>query len=257
MTNYVSDFDIHVYRMANSETEQIHFSYLYEKEFMDLIRSGDVQAVKRRFAPQIGKWSFPDPADNKSGIGIMSRQAAKQKEYAAVLIISFAARTAIEAGMNAFDAYDLNDLYLQRISELPHESDLIPLMQEAIIRFTEGINKAKREKCIPLAVRTAQDYINRNLVHELTVKNIAEVVGLTPNYLSALFRSETGMTISEYITAKRIEAAENSLKYSDISIDQISEYLCFHSRSYFGSVFKKKTGYSPAQYRKNNAASAY
>ena len=53
----------------------------------------------------------------------------------------------------------------------------------------------------------------------------------------------------EYTRRKRIQAARSMLKYSDLSISAIAQYLCFHSLSYFGSIFKEYTGMSPRQYR--------
>lgn len=53
---------------------------------------------------------------------------------------------------------------------------------------------------------------------------------------------------------KRIEAAENMLKYSDYSCLDISEYLCFSSESHFIQVLKKHTGYTPKAYRRNFSA---
>ena len=57
------------------------------------------------------------------------------------------------------------------------------------------------------------------------------------------------MGIAEYTSRRRIQAAENMLKYSDIPIAAIAQYLCFHSQSYFGAVFKEYTGLSPRRYR--------
>ena len=73
----------------------------------------------------------------------------------------------------------------------------------------------------------------------------AEHVHLNPTYLSELFKRETGTAISQYITDKRMEAAENMLKYSEYSFDEIAQILAYRSQSHFSKVFKKHSGMTP------------
>ena len=71
---------------------------------------------------------------------------------------------------------------------------------------------------------------------------------------STLFKQETGMGIASYIRKKRMEAACNMLRYSDIPYAEIAQILAFSSQSHFIQVFKADTGMTPHEYR--NSASA-
>ena len=93
------------------------------------------------------------------------------------------------------------------------------------------------------------DYIYDNLHQPLTVKIIADNIGISETYLSKLFKKETGTSVSAYIRSRRIEAAQNMLKFSDYSYEEISNHLCFSSQSHFTSIFKKETGCTPKVYR--------
>jgi AraC-like DNA-binding protein len=90
--------------------------------------------------------------------------------------------------------------------------------------------------------------INKNK----TIKEIANEVGLTPEYLSSQFHKLTGTTLPAYITKLKIAEAKNLLRFTDMSLAEISEYLSFSSQSYFQSVFKKETGDTPNAYRRLN-----
>lgn len=57
------------------------------------------------------------------------------------------------------------------------------------------------------------------------------------------------MNIQEYIQKYRVERAANLLKYSEASLTEISDYVCFHSQSHFGSAFKRYMNMTPKQYR--------
>ena len=109
--------------------------------------------------------------------------------------------------------------------------------------------QVNRRKRYPRAVTVCIDYIYDNLHTKLTLPCLAEVTGLSGGYLSRLFRREVGMPLSEYITLKRVEAAENMLKYSEFSCLEIADYLCFSSESHFIQVFRRLTGYTPRRYR--------
>ncbi|MBQ9383301.1 MAG: helix-turn-helix transcriptional regulator [Ruminiclostridium sp.] len=75
------------------------------------------------------------------------------------------------------------------------------------------------------------------------------MVKLNESYLSVLFKRETGVTITEYVILKRMEAAENMLKYSVFSLSEISDILHFSSHSHFAGTFRKYYGTSPKEYR--------
>ena len=64
------------------------------------------------------------------------------------------------------------------------------------------------------------------------------------------FKEELGIHIGAFITRCKLEEAKSLLTYSDKSLSEISNYLCFSSQSYFQNVFKKKFGITPLQYRR-------
>ena len=56
--------------------------------------------------------------------------------------------------------------------------------------------------------------------------------------------------VAEIIRKEKIRLAENMLRYSDYEVKEIANYLSFCSQSYFGNIFRKQTGMTPARYRK-------
>lgn len=75
------------------------------------------------------------------------------------------------------------------------------------------------------------------------------MVRLNESYLSVLFKRETSVNITEYVIIKRMEAAENMLKYSEYSLTEISDILHFSSYSHFARTFRKYYDTSPKVYR--------
>lgn len=91
--------------------------------------------------------------------------------------------------------------------------------------------------------------LTQHYTQERSVGFYASQLNLTPKYLSTLIRQTTGRTASEWIDDYVILDAKNLLKYSTMSIQEISYSLNFPNQSFFGKYFKTHTGQTPSEYR--------
>ena len=82
------------------------------------------------------------------------------------------------------------------------------------------------------------------------MQDVVDYLNLSLPYFSRLFKSELGVTFSEYVTIKKVEVAADMIRYSGSSICEISNILNFSTQSYFIKVFKKYTGTTPNEYKK-------
>ena len=102
-----------------------------------------------------------------------------------------------------------------------------------------------------------KDYINKHYREKIYLETIAELLGISPTYLSRLFKKENGDSIQDYINQVRIDRAANMLIYSDATLPAIAAYVHFPSQSYFGRVFLKLKGMTPKQYRDRYRAAEF
>ncbi|MGL4852980.1 MAG: helix-turn-helix domain-containing protein [Phocaeicola sp.] len=84
---------------------------------------------------------------------------------------------------------------------------------------------------------------------ERRVSYYAERLYLSPKYFSALIKKASNTSASEWIDNYVIQEAKSLLKYSNLSIQEITYHLNFPNPSFFGKYFKQRTGMSPKQYR--------
>ncbi|MCP3809968.1 AraC family transcriptional regulator [Paenibacillus sp. Lou8.1] len=96
------------------------------------------------------------------------------------------------------------------------------------------------------------DYIKKNYDQSLSLYSIAQVFGLSPEYLSRFFVKHVGMTLFQYINAIRLERSFRVLMNTDHSIIQIALEHGFPNEKSFARVFKKVYQATPHQYRKEN-----
>lgn len=128
--------------------------------------------------------------------------------------------TTFEAGMECFKAY----------------------LMEIVSYFQE---KAK----IPSYVRTASAYMEANYMQDLSLQDVADHVALNPWYFSSQFKKFMGIAMGEYLNEVRIDASVNLMKEQDLKLGEIADLVGFKDSAYFSSVFKKKKGMSPKEFR--------
>ncbi|MDF2960397.1 MAG: AraC family transcriptional regulator [Paenibacillus sp.] len=98
-------------------------------------------------------------------------------------------------------------------------------------------------------VEQARQYVEEHLQSVITLPAVADYVGVSPNYLSSLFKKETGITFVEFITDKKLSQAKEWLINPEMPIYEIAERLGYNDRRYFREIFKKKVGKTPSEYR--------
>ena len=109
-----------------------------------------------------------------------------------------------------------------------------------------GLNKVEQMACL-----IAQRY-----TEPLTVEEIADGVGLHPNYAMSLFKSAFDSTLMDYLTQHRVSHAQRLLATSNRKIVEIALEAGFNSLSRFNEVFRRICGVTPREYRKQHALSA-
>ena len=105
---------------------------------------------------------------------------------------------------------------------------------------------------------TKREYINMvfTIIHNeyndpgLNIESIAERVGLSVNYLRAIFKEALGISLTDYISKYRYEKALELLVNSNLTVAAISEMIGMNSENHFYTFFKKFNGLTPTQFRK-------
>ena len=97
----------------------------------------------------------------------------------------------------------------------------------------------------------SKNYIDDNYNLDITLNDVADHVGLHPNYLSTLFKKESGMTFLEYLRKVRIRKACQLMDESNLHLYEIAEKVGYHDNLQFNRAFHKETGVSPSGYRRS------
>lgn len=225
----------------NRQNTFFHHSLSSEKLALQCIKAGDTMGLIK--ALQV-------PMDGEQGV-LSKNNALRNQKNLSICFITLATRAAIDGGLDLELSLTLSDSAIQAIEELDDIRDLTDLTMKIVCDFSNRVNKVKMLKYSSTTLQ-CQSYVQKHLYENISISNIAEILQLTPNYLSELFKKEVGIPISEYIQRKRVEEAKRLLVSTRHSILDISTRLNFHDQSHFTKVFKKFTGTSPKRYRDTN-----
>lgn len=223
---------------TNREYAITHLPYEREMEFYQSIKMGNAEETKRLFKPLCSE-----------GFGKLSDNMARNLKYHLVITIAFITRYCIEGGMEMETAYNLSDVYIMRVDKCSSEEEIRKIHAELVEDYVTRMHAISKTSLYSKPILICLDYIYDNLHSKITLEALQRITGLSGSYLSRLFHREVGITVSQYIIKKRVEAAENLLRYSDYSCTDISNYLCFSSESHFIHVFKSCTKITPREYR--------
>jgi two-component system, response regulator YesN len=138
----------------------------------------------------------------------------------------------------------------QSVHKLNHAcrsiKDLIEWLSHSVARvkeFSESSNKSDS------VLEKAIHYITANIDQNISREDIANEVFLNPDYLSRIFKRETGFSISEYLVNERMNISKELLEKTDMSVSSVATYVGYSNFSYFSKLFKKNLGVTPVEYR--------
>ena len=116
-----------------------------------------------------------------------------------------------------------------------------------MLRKTElGIGKSELEGIW----QSLTEYIDKNIDARLTLSDLAEKCFYNPSYFSRVFKEKFGVSLTEYITRKRLSHAIDLLSESEISVEQICERTGFADKSALYHAFSRYLGKTPGEYRR-------
>ena len=169
-----------------------------------------------------------------------------------VTSVALASRAAIRGNARPDVCYDLSDLFLQQISAAKSIREIYDISTQVAYRFAKEVEKEKKLRAGNPIVEQCKTYIAKHLYSKFTIEQMADELAFSRTYLSGLFKAETGQTLRAYILERRLRTAARLLRYSDISIGQLSDYLHFSSPSRFCQFFKRSYRLTPEEYRNQN-----
>lgn len=156
------------------------------------------------------------------------------------------------------DALLLTDFFKQASEEnsrsLTDSPDLIRSILDIILILCTRLYPTSQEEPMKkgnLLVKRFKQMIEEKYYENKSVKEYAELLSVSPNHLSETVKSLTGRTSTDLINDKLILEIKRMLLHTELTVSEISYQLNFADQSYFSRYFRKNTGMTPNEFRKN------
>ena len=147
---------------------------------------------------------------------------------------------------------DLNYSWLKKEPNYQMKSRATFLL--ILYKLINHINCKKPINSADPRITKVNKYILENYHNKIEIGHLAELSGLNPVYLGALFKKTNYCTIKEYINRIRINNAENLLSTGGYTVGEAAEHCGFNDIFYFSKVYKKSKGFSPSNLLKDKNA---
>ena len=180
--------------------------------------------------------------------GNISDNPVTQFRYLAVSAITLATRYAIQGGLNEKVAYDFSDKSIAKVDQMNSADDILASLAYDIVTLTKMVSENRLKPKQSPHIKKCISYINEHIDDKLTVKALAEICGISPDYLSQIFKREMGDNLSSYILTRKLEYSKELIA-KEMSNKEICETLKFSSPSYFVTTFKNKYHMTPTEYK--------
>ena len=146
--------------------------------------------------------------------------------------------------------YIQNELFAQ---EIGCHARINHLVDELFIHLTRQLTRQSNTgRDFPKTFMNLEQALRQNLSHQWTVEEMAALVGLGTTIFNEKVKSYSGFSPINYLINIRVSEAIKLLKRPEISVTDIALDTGFYSSQHFSTTFKKLTGYTPSEFRKNN-----
>ncbi|SDF64683.1 helix-turn-helix transcriptional regulator [Marvinbryantia formatexigens] len=211
--------------------------YKCENEMLNALAQGDADKVEEKMS-RLVKFRLETRSDS-------SLRDAKNN----LVIMNVLFRKAVEnAGVHPYYIDKLSSSLGKRIEAARNMIDIVSINREFVRRYCLLVRNYALQGYSPVITKCL-NYIDFNLTEELTLNSLAERFSVNASALSKKFRSELGMTLTDYVNKKRVDSSMLLLATTKLPVGEVAAQVGYLNENYYSRIFKKIRGISPREYR--------
>lgn len=220
--------------------QEMEERYAYENELMRAVSLGlthRAELLLAGFSNFVFERRLADPVRNL-------------KNYA-IIMNTLLRKAAEQGGVHPLYLDNLSSEFAGRIEQISSAAAGYGLMTDMYRGYCRLVRRHTAKGYSP-AVQRAIVHIDSDINGDLSLKRLAELQRINPSYLSTLFKKETGQTVTEYVSRRRVHMAIRLLNTTRLQIQTIAQHCGIPDVNYFTKIFKRYVGKTPKQFRLEN-----
>ena len=227
----------HNAELTKSSMHVIKQKYDFENKVLQTVELGQIHRLRTLFS------SFTESAFKKR----LPDFLREVKNYC-IIANTLLRKSAERGGVHPYYLDATSSTFAVRIESIHSSKEGIELLKEMFFAYCQLVCDYFIKDYSPV-VAGSVTYVMNNLQEQLSLSVVAKEQNVSKEYLSAVFKRETGKTITQFITEKRMQLAITLLTTTKLKIETISQHCGILDLQYFCKLFKKTTGKSPKQFR--------
>ena len=231
--------DIIFYDMFRKKNNKKMSNYTEEVEFVIknlVLRNGEILEHVKKVIEVIGNINYGSKKDviNRSCLFI---------EQVYIQIKNY--------NLDIEELQKLKNKVVYEVNSVITFSELKKIIIEYFVNIKEIIDRDEsiRDK---VEIARVKNYIKENYSQEITLKMLADMIGMNLTYFSVFFKKNVGENYISYITKVRMKEAHRLLMSTDMLIYEIAENVGYNTVRRFSEAFRKVYGLNPMEYKKSN-----
>lgn len=236
---YILEYNEHFVEGKYTNTSKIlEERYRYEATIMEAVSNGDYDTIDK--LTKI--YGLPELEQR------LSDTLRDKKNH--LIILNTLLRIAAQRGqVHPVYLDELSSKIAYRIEALTSLASCDELANDMFRKYCFVVRSHSTRGYAPI-IQSVINHISLHLSSDLSLEHIASFFSLNRSYLSNLFRKETGLTLTAFVTEKRMEHAVYLLNTTNTPIQDIACACGISDLNYFSKLFRKNKGLSPSEYRK-------
>lgn len=213
--------------------------YEVENKMLEAVTKGDDRRA-HEFYQKFQTYQLRPRTDN----------ALQNKRHGVIILNTLFRKSAESGGVHPLYIDDLSGKFAVLINEARTERELEHLSTDMLHKYCLLVRNHSMTGYSQV-IKEVISYIDFHYAEDLNLTFFAEMFSLSKNYLSGLFKKESGMTLTDYIHQVRIRRAITMINSSSLPITTVAASCGYNDMNYFIRLFKRTYGMSPKQYQKS------
>ncbi len=221
------------------QIEAVEKRYAYENELLRAVSRGQTHKAEQMLLG-FSSTSFESRSND---------DLRNLKNYA-IIMNTLLRKAAQDGGVHPIHLDKLSSDFAKKIEQLSSLRLVKEFMSKMLTDYCRLVRIHSIKQYSPL-VQRAIIKIESDLTGNLSLKELSKLNNVSESYFSALFKSETGKTLTDYVNTQRIAQAKHLLLTTNLQIQTVAQHSGILDLHYFSKLFKKYTGKTPNEFKKN------
>lgn len=132
------------------------------------------------------------------------------------------------------------------------ESSIMNMIKWVSVAADRAVRTIRETHQVNSIAGKIRQYCQEHFAEKISNREIADAVYLTPDYANRVFKDAYGLSIKDYLTDLRMQKAQQLLRDEANTISEVAAQVGFDNFSYFSTQFKKYTGLTPNEWKRQN-----